>query len=469
MRTALLLASLALTACSASIALDEGVTTPSSTAPGSGSGAGAGGAGGAGGTEPALAPHDVRRVALGDGHACALFGDGSIKCWGRNDHGQLGLGDTEDRGDAPGEMGAALPVVDLGAGRRAVDLAAGSASTCAVLEGGQVKCWGQNALGKLGLGDAADRGAQPGEMGDALPAVALGAGARAVAVQVGNYHACALLDDGSVRCWGATPATGIGYQSGDTPATLGDALPPVALGAGRRARALFAAFEMSCAILDDDTAKCWGANELGELGTGDAVWRGGDLAGMGDSLPVIDLGPGRRAVTMAPSSYSACAVLDDASARCWGDASDLGLGTSTEGHGATPGSMGAGLPPVLLGVGRTALSMASAARATCALLDDHTVKCWGYNVGGDLGVGDGESRGDAPGEMGDALPAVDLGAGRTALAIAAGAFTVCAVLDTHELKCWGTNTNGQLGLGDTAARGDDPGELGDALPVVPLW
>jgi alpha-tubulin suppressor-like RCC1 family protein len=107
------------------------------------------------------------------------------------------------------------------------------------------------------------------------------------------------------------------------------------------------------------------------------------------------------------------------------------------------------------------------------LLDDASIKCWGFNNGGQLGLGDTADRGDQPGEMGDALAAVSLGTAHTALAVATGNYHTCALLDDGLVKCWGHNNYeytgaGQLGLGDTATRGDQPGELGDNLPVVDL-
>ena len=97
-----------------------------------------------------------------------------MKCWGGNDRGQLGLGDTDHRGDAPFEMGDNLPFVDLGPGAEAAWLATQENHTCALLVDGRLKCWGANDDGQLGVGDTADRGDEAGEMGDALPAVDLG-------------------------------------------------------------------------------------------------------------------------------------------------------------------------------------------------------------------------------------------------------------------------------------------------------
>jgi alpha-tubulin suppressor-like RCC1 family protein len=107
-------------------------------------------------------------------------------------------------------------------------------------------------------------------------------------------------------------------------------------------------------------------------------------------------------------------------------------------------------------------------RHTCARLDNGTVKCWGLNSDGQLGLGDVQSRGDGPGELGANLPAVDLGPGRTVLQVTGRGRHTCARLDDGTVKCWGGNGLGQLGLGDTQHRGDGPGEMGAALPVVPL-
>ena len=117
----------------------------------------------------------IRQAGLASGGSvtCARLDNGGAKCWGYNLEGQLGLGDTNDRGDNPGEMGDNLAVVQLGTGRTAVELSADSAATCARLDNGTVKCWGYNLGGQLGLGDANNRGDAPGEMGDNLPIVDL--------------------------------------------------------------------------------------------------------------------------------------------------------------------------------------------------------------------------------------------------------------------------------------------------------
>jgi alpha-tubulin suppressor-like RCC1 family protein len=415
------------------------------------------------------------KLVAGNNHTCARLDSGPVKCWGDNSYGQLGLGNIETRGDEAGEMGTVLSTVELGIGRTAVALAAGDNYTCALLDNGAVKCWGDNTYGQLGLGDFERRGDQLYEMGDALPAVDLGSGRTALAITAGFNHTCALLDNGSVKCWGENDMYGLlglgdTERRGDQPGEMGDALPAVDLGSGRTAIAVTAGGYHTCALLDDDTIKCWGNNYSGELGVEDSDDRGWGAGQMGDALPAVDLGSGHIPVAVTAGGYHTCALLDDNSIKCWG-ANDFGglLGLGESGNrGDEPGEMGNALPTVDLGSGRTVVEVAANVLHTCARLDDASVKCWGYNGYGQLGLGDFDVRGDGPGEMGDALPAVDLGSGRTAAAVAVGYAHSCALLDDDTIKCWGYNGYGQLGLGDISDRGWYPGQMGDALPVVDL-
>ena len=204
----------------------------------------------------------------------------------------------------------------------------------------------------------------------------------------------------------------------------------------------------TCARFDNGTVKCWGINGSGQLGLGDTLARGGGGGEMGEALPAVDLGDGRTALSLTAGGFHTCALLDNGTVKCWGDntAGQLGIGDRTA-RGDAGGEMGEALLAVNLGNGRTALSLTAGDLHTCALLDNGTVKCWGQNFYGQLGLGDTMDRGDAVGEMGEALPAVDFGNGRTALSLTAGDAHTCARLDNSTVKCWGQNSSGQLGLG----------------------
>jgi hypothetical protein len=145
-------------------------------------------------------PYRAIAVATGEVHTCAILDDHNVKCWGDNSFGQLGYGDVIDRGGSPTGMGDNLPTVDLGTGRTATAIAASRYSTCAILDDGSLKCWDWSGLAGYGPTDD-NLGDAPGEMGDHLPALDFG-GRRAVHLAMGDISACASMDDDDIWCWG---------------------------------------------------------------------------------------------------------------------------------------------------------------------------------------------------------------------------------------------------------------------------
>ena len=219
-----------------------------------------------------------------------------------------------------------------------------------------------------------------------------------------------------------------------------------------------------------------GTEPSGELGQGDTVWRGDHPGEMGDNLPAIDLGTGRTAQAIASDGRSCsspvcpgsgahtCALLDDGSVKCWGDNTTGALGYGdTSNRGDQPGEMGDNLAPVDLGTGRTATAVSTGTVHTCALLDNRTVKCWGDNTGGQLGQGDTDTVATTPARWATTCPpSTSAPAGPPARSPPAGATRVrCST--TAPSSVGASNIGGQLGQGDTADRGDNPGEMGDNL------
>ncbi len=415
----------------------------------------------------------VLEVAHGGRHACARLTDGRVKCWGDGDSGACGLGDTADRGDAPNEMGQSLPDVLLDAVRTPRSLAAGYSHTCAVFTDGALKCWGRNDTGQLGLGDKQHRGDFPGEMGANLPVLDLGVGQLVVAASADLGYTCALLASRSIKCWGDNPFGQLGLgdtvDRGDDPGELGNALPPVSLGGG--ATAITTGTLHACALLETGAVKCWGANFNGTLGQGDTEHRGDEPGEMGQNLLAVDLG--QPATAVAAGSAHSCALLEDGRIKCWGSNlhGQLGYG-DTMARGDNTGEMGSKLLTLDLGPGETAIAITAGGDFSCALLTSGGLKCWGRNHNGQLGLGTATNMGDNPGEMGDSLPVVNLGTGLAAMAIdspASGAFVACAVLLDGSSKCWGTGTYGSLGLGDTFHHGDQLSEMGNNLPRLRLF
>jgi alpha-tubulin suppressor-like RCC1 family protein len=407
----------------------------------------------------------VATVAAGEVHTCVLRVSGEVECWGTNDAGQVGDGGPSLL--LPLSPGNVVPDVRLSGPAKA--LGVGSRHGCALLEGATVECWGSNDVGQLG---------QTPNPRQPVP-IDLGGGHGAVALAVGAAHSCAVLDDGRLKCWGDNESGQLGLgdtnNRGDQPGEMGDALPAVDLGPGRAVQAIAAGTLHTCALLDGGQLACWGDNHYGQLGLGTTV-NVGDQAPLAGAPPLVDVGRGRRVLSVSAGGGHTCAVLDTDQVKCWGynASGQLGLGTPDLLRGDVMGEMGDLLPFVDLGAGRRVTALAAGNNHTCALLDDGRLKCWGLDINGELGLDSSGDRGNGAADMGDALPEVDLGTGRRALAVAvaAGANHSCAVLDTHELKCWGDNESGQLGLPDvTNSRGDGAEgtkEMGDSLPVVDL-
>lgn len=435
------------------------------------------GGGGTGSTTTTtVAPsRQVAQLTAGGYDNCVLYTDGTVSCWGYNVSGQLGVGDAANVGDAPGEMGANLRRVDLGTGRTAVQIDAGANVNCAVLDNGALKCWGANDSGQLGQGDTAARGDQPGEMGDQLPPIDLGTGRTAKQVSAGNGHVCAILDDDTLKCWGKAAwgqlGLGTGYQGpltsvGGVAGDMGDNLPVVNVGAGRHAVKVETGGLFTCAILDDGSTKCWGQGANGVLLTGDDNARG--ILEAVDTLPAINVGTGRTVSKISAGSWNACAILDSGELKCWGDGIYGGLGRgNTISLGDDPGELGDGLPAVDLGTGRHAVDVQVGDRQVCAVLDNATVKCWGGNQWGELGIGSTNKWGDTAGEtVGDSFTPIALGTGVSVASVWPGTNHTCVRTTANAVKCWGYGPRGVLGLGDEVQRGDGPGEMGDALPFV---
>jgi cysteine-rich repeat protein len=200
------------------------------------------------------------RLDAGNWHTCALLESGAVRCWGRNRYGQLGYGHTSPIGDSEAPSSAG----DVSAGERVVQLAAGAYHTCALLESGTVRCWGDNEYGRLGYGHSSPIG--DNEAPSSVNPVDVGG--RVVQLAAGDSHTCALLEGGAVRCWGPNWNGELGYGhmraigDDESPSSAGD------VNVGGRVVQLAAGSYHTCAVLEGGGVRCWGYNENGQLGYG---------------------------------------------------------------------------------------------------------------------------------------------------------------------------------------------------------
>lgn len=330
-------------------------------------------------------------IALGAGtsHTCAVLVDGTIRCWGKNDVGQLGRPGSDRLEPRPLEVPG---ITDA----RAVS--GGSGHTCAIIGEGAVWCWGWNVNGQLGNGTFTDTWRPSGET------KARGI-AGATAIAIGTVHTCALAS-GGVWCWG-------GFAPGG-----GDWMVPSVVPGLEGATAVALGMVTRCAVAHGKV-RCWGEN---------GSMSGSDVAGL------------ENATAVTVGQYHRCA-LASGTARCWGAnfGGALGIGAELDYSSDTP---------VQPNVPGTVAALATGWAHTCALTRGGTVWCWGDNNNGQLGVGAG---------AGSNVP-VQVGVSG-ATAIAAGSLHTCVVLGSGSVSCWGSNLYGQLGTGSAG------GDASSATPV----
>lgn len=349
---------------------------------------------------------DYQSVSAGTEHTCAVQASGAVQCWGAGGNGRLGHG---------GLIDAELPnlVAGLPAAARAV--AAGGAHSCAVLVNREVWCWGLNDMGQLGNGTFND---------SAVPVRVTNINT-AVAVTTGGQHTCALLSDGAARCWGAGGNGRLGRGS-----NTGSFVPVAVTGIDTNSRAtqISAGVDHTCAVMEDDSVRCWGRGANGRLGNGDSNDR---------NVPTtVSALPG-AAFQVAAGGAHTCARID-LSLYCWGAAGSAQLGNGSFSDASTPVAV-TGL------AGGTPTAVAVGAAHSCAVLSANAVRCWGENLDGQLGIGGGSTL----------LPQLVVGVQTPASgagALAAGGAHSCVILRGGGMRCWGAGDKGQRGDGGSSAR-----------------
>jgi alpha-tubulin suppressor-like RCC1 family protein len=426
------LASLVLAGCASGAAarpFDEATSGGAGGASSTGSGFSAGVGGGA-----AVVPLQATAVAVGAAHSCALLVDGTVACWGDGSLGQLGDGTSgagNHRAEAvrvPGVTGATL-------------LRAGDDTTCAVVPSG-VLCWGDGAYGQLGDGVAGDGYFQ------AMPVAVHGLESVAD-LTVRGSAACAALPDGSVRCWGLNSKQAwLGFSSNDCgpyvmqgsnvaePCEKTPRGVPDVAGAGT----VTTSGQHSCDIAADSSVSCWGADDFGQLGDGNS---GPNVA---SPAPVQVDGVG-KAIQLALGTSHTCALTGDKRiVMCWGDNALGQLGIGSEGLDSYQTKPGA-----VLGI-EHAVDLDAAGDVTCAVLSDHSVRCWG-----DASQLLAPTAATATAAL---LPTAAPGVSSVVQVRTSGQHA-CALRVDATVVCWGLNDRGQVGDG-MMSLGDD-----SLAPVAP--
>ncbi|MEQ1597151.1 MAG: Ig-like domain repeat protein [Casimicrobium sp.] len=375
-------------------------------------------------------------VAAGSGHTCALLVGGSVKCWGANYSNQLGDGTI---------LPSQVPVAVVGLSAQAVKVAAGTGHTCALLVSGGLQCWGANAYGQLGDGTTT-----PG----VSPVSVINLPGPVIEVAAGYASTCAIIQGGDVFCWGlATHADG-----SQTPGLVGETgLQAVKIGhtQGRvcvltestavKCSSVGNPFEVvagletgvadltvgsthACALMITGAISCWGSGDSGQLGDGSNAY----------NLPLTVLPSSPAGVVALAAGWAhTCALTVFGSVKCWGDAREgqSGGGGTEVVYSATPG-------PVL-GLAAAAVSVDTREGVSCASLATGAAACWGRNGQGQLGDGTTVNRWTAN-------PVAALAGGLVGLSVGGG--HTCGIGNTGTVYCWGSNLVGALGDATTTDR-----------------
>jgi trimeric autotransporter adhesin len=284
-------------------------------------------------------------LAGGFQHTCAVGSNGAVKCWGKNDKGQIGDSSITTR---------LLPTAVDGLSGGYTAVAAGDLHSCALSTGGGVKCWGYNIDGQVGDSSFTERHA---------PVDVSGLGSGITAIAAGYNHTCAVTTTGAAKCWG----TNEWWQLGDGTEDFNANAPVDVVGLSSGVTAIAGGNLHTCALVSGGV-KCWGYNNAGAIGDGTNTLR---------KTPVNVSGLSTGVISVTAGSAHSCALTSGGSVKCWGDNAfgQLGDGTNTSSN----------IPVTAIASG--AIAVAAGAAHTCALLSPGNSVCWGNNPTGQLGNG----------------------------------------------------------------------------------
>lgn len=360
---------------------------------------GACGGGDGGSSGPTANSRATPMLAGGANQTCSLAANGTVQCWGINSVGQLGNGTTTS-------STTPAPVSGIST---AVRIAAGHDHSCAVLGSGAVQCWGNNFSGQLGNGTNASS-AEP---------VTVSGISQATWVAVAMFHSCAVISNGTVQCWGRNFEGELGNGN-----NLDSNIPVTVTGIGS-ATMVASDFSHNCALLREGTVQCWGYGFMGQLGNG--------ARNVTNTTPVTVSGIS-NATAIAVGGYHTCALLSDQTVRCWGsnENGQLGIGMSSI---ETPNSS---IPVPVNGVS-SAIALSSGNNYSCALISDGTLKCWGLIIdGGKIFVFR---------EFSNAPVSISGIANASAVSVARGG--VCVLINDGTVQCWGMRPLGDGTMNDS--------------------
>ena len=349
---------------------------------------------------------------------CAIDAAGQVWCWGENEAKIVNRTAATSANLEP-------TLQTLPTGRYAISIGVGYEAACALLDNGSVACWG-DAGGSLSGSSILYAYDGDGYV-DPMLIPGLGGDVVATSIEVGFASACVEIDSGLPQCWGSNAwwSLGIGTTGGPYSTPVNLTVTP----SGRTVMSLSHGNTHACALLDNASVMCWGDNSDGQLGDGTQTAR---------SSPVWPDLWGRAVASVEAGHRTTCVGFVDGGAACWGDNSDgqLGDGTQTDRR----------VPTNVTGTHADAVftSFALSAYTSCANLGNATTVCWGDEAGQD----DGNGR--------TSPTHVTFDAGVRATSLAGDYSTTCAVLSNASVACWGSGAANNFGVLTTVSSSGEP-------------
>ncbi|MEA1053475.1 hypothetical protein U5801_27265, partial [Lamprobacter modestohalophilus] len=348
------------------------------------------------------------KVATGAYHSCAVNAVGGLKCWGRNNYGQVGDLSLTNR---------SLPQDVVGLTSGVKEVVAGRYHSCALTTSGAVRCWGLNANGQLGVSMDRDY--------SAIPLAVTGLSSGVVALTAGAWHTCAVLADASAQCWGNN---GDGQLGDGT--TTSRAEPRAVFGLTSGVAMISGGTYHTCAVDNNGAAWCWGSNNSNQLGDNNPA-----DGHRPRPAPVFGLGSGVQAI--AAGGQHSCAVMTSGAVECWGFNGDGQLGDDSTTARSTATSV--------TNFNSEGASIDAGGTSTCALTTSSALRCWGNNGYGQLGDGTRADRHTFVTPLTNDV--THFSTSTNEFFYSSDPAHTCAVKNDGSLSCWGSGSYGQIGIG----------------------
>lgn len=308
---------------------------------------------------------NVTAISSVGSHTCSLFNGGTIRCWGLNSSGGLGIGNLNNNSNASTLSNVNIANVSA--------IATGYSHTCVLLTGGSIRCWGGNDSGQLGIGNTSSVNNANNVSNLNLSNV--------TSISSGGSHTCALFNGGTVRCWGlnSSDQLGIGTQTNVNNAATSNNLNL------SNVSAIATGDSHTCVLFNAGTVRCWGLNTSGQLGIG-------NTNNISNAVNANNLNLSNVSAIATGGSHT-CALFNAGTVRCWGRYLEGQLGSGESINANSNSNVSSNNTNVTNAVNANNLSLTNVSAIstgnahTCILFNTGTIRCWGLNGSGQLGIG----------------------------------------------------------------------------------